>query len=367
MRKETKVNISLILFSTMIFLILSEFILRNTIIPVEKRESPFERGVIITDKIIGYRLRPNQNTIMSDGYFKEELITNKDGLRDIYNYSYKNPGLIAIGDSYTFGHGVAAKDTWVEQLQERLGVNVINAGVPGYSVWQYKYVLRDLYRKGYPIKLVLHAMPWNDFRGEASILKGPILPETCPVKDFRHANKKIHKKDFLETIAENKFFLYITTRTALGKLFYNAGSEILSFFKVNTTPGLDEELGQNIAITKKEIVEIVKFLDSIGAKLVIVNIGDITFVMPDKWQYHKRRHNYSKDCIRDAFTDWAKAQGIYFEDVTEGLKNEYVKKGKKRTSIALQTDNHYNKEAYKIIAEIFYEIITKNKLAESKI
>ncbi len=365
MRKETKINISLILFSAAIFLVLSEFILRNTIVPVEKRESHFEKGVIIRDKIIGYRLRPNQRTIMSDGYFKEELITNKDGLRDIYNYSYKNLGLIAIGDSYTFGHGIGAKDTWVEQLQERLGVNVVNAGVFSYAIWQYKYVLRELYRKGYPIKLVLYAMPWNDFRCEASILEGPIFSEGRLVNDPAYSNKKIRKKTFLETIVKNKLFLYITERLALGKLFYSVGSEILSFFKINTTPGLDEQLEQNIAVTRKEILEIVKFLDQVGARLVIVNIGDITFVMPDKWQRHQRRHKYSRDCVRNSFADWAKAHGIYFKDAVPELESEYLKNGKKRASIALQVDNHYNKGAYKIIAYVFYRIITENKLLGS--
>jgi hypothetical protein len=47
-------------------------------------------------------------------------------------------------DSYTFGLGLNAEDTWPEQLQEKLKVNVTNSGVLGYGSEHYKFVLDDL-------------------------------------------------------------------------------------------------------------------------------------------------------------------------------------------------------------------------------
>ena len=362
MRREIKVRIVLITVSILFFLIVAELVLRNTIIPVEKKEMPFEKSVTIKDDVLGYKLRPNQKTIMSDGYYREEVIINKDGLRNIFNDNYTNPGLIAIGDSYTFGEGVKDEETWVKQLQERLRVNVINAGVPGYNVWQYKYMLRYLYKKGYPIKIVLYAMPWNDIRSGTSIIMGPLGSKLDFQDKPGRQGEKIGKLTLIETIQKSRLYIYITRQSALGRLLYEAISEIFSYFRLKTTPTYDAELGRDIVITQKEILEMVNFLDQIGAKLIIVYIADISFAMPDKWQRYQRRHKYSRDCVRNSFADWAKARGIYFEDAVPELESEYLKSGKKRTSIALQVDNHYNKGAYRIIASVFYRIITKNKL-----
>ncbi|MDH3889833.1 MAG: SGNH/GDSL hydrolase family protein [candidate division Zixibacteria bacterium] len=58
--------------------------------------------------------------------------------------------IIAVGNSCTFGWGVSFADTWVHRLQSLLNeqipgrtVEIINAGVPGYSSFQGKRYLSD--------------------------------------------------------------------------------------------------------------------------------------------------------------------------------------------------------------------------------
>ena len=47
------------------------------------------------------------------------------------------PGaVLCLGDSTTFGWGVAEQDAWPNQLEARLGRPVTNGGVPGYSTFQ---------------------------------------------------------------------------------------------------------------------------------------------------------------------------------------------------------------------------------------
>jgi lysophospholipase L1-like esterase len=78
-------------------------------------------------------------TINSCGMRGPEIAEPKSGYR-----------IIAVGNSCTFGWGVAYRDTWVHQLQiilnEQLpgrSIELINAGVPGYSSHQGKRYLAD--------------------------------------------------------------------------------------------------------------------------------------------------------------------------------------------------------------------------------
>lgn len=69
--------------------------------------------------------------------------TNGLGLRDDAIPS-DQPWVLALGCSTTFGWGVGAGDAWPEQLEEMLGIEVINAGVPGHSSHQGRQFARTL-------------------------------------------------------------------------------------------------------------------------------------------------------------------------------------------------------------------------------
>ena len=61
--------------------------------------------------------------------------TSADGLRD-GPIPESEPWVLALGCSTTFGWGVAANEAWPDQLQAMLGVEVVNAGIPGHSTHQ---------------------------------------------------------------------------------------------------------------------------------------------------------------------------------------------------------------------------------------
>ena len=114
-------------------LVLAEIALRWTLYPIQ-RPYHFEQDAVIADPATGYRLATGSQTIMTDGHFRATVATDALGLRDRFDPALPDDGLIAIGDSQTFGHGVEARDSWPERLQMQLGVNVRNAGVFGYGV-----------------------------------------------------------------------------------------------------------------------------------------------------------------------------------------------------------------------------------------
>ncbi len=101
---------------------------------------------------------------------------NSDGLNETINYSVSKPKntfrIITIGDSYTYGLYINAKDNWTKKLEILLNKNancrnikrfeVMNLGVPGYDI---EYSIERFRLKGekYNPDLVLFFLKNDDF------------------------------------------------------------------------------------------------------------------------------------------------------------------------------------------------------------
>ncbi len=81
--KTYLINIFIVIFSLFTAVVLAEIVLRNSIVPIPKPDH-FSADVIKHDPLRGYKLVPNKNTIMSNGFFEEEIIVDKNGNRDVY-------------------------------------------------------------------------------------------------------------------------------------------------------------------------------------------------------------------------------------------------------------------------------------------
>ena len=102
------------------------------------------------DPEIGLHLRPGQRAYTHD----EVVETNTQGLRDREHPRERPAGtrrLLALGDSQTFGDGLALEETWPKQLETRLAREeparrweVLNAGISGTDTWQHARLLERL-------------------------------------------------------------------------------------------------------------------------------------------------------------------------------------------------------------------------------
>lgn len=116
------------------------------------------------DAEIAHVLRPNQH-----GYTHDKPISvNSHGLRDREYAAKPESGVrrvLAIGDSQTFGNGVALEDSWPKQVEQRLNENastggnqrweVLNAGIPGTDSWQHEIWMGRLLEVYHPDAVVL--------------------------------------------------------------------------------------------------------------------------------------------------------------------------------------------------------------------
>lgn len=139
------------------------------------------------DEILRYALRPEARTWA----FRNWVTTNALG--------YRSPApqpeqriLLALGDSMTFGYGVADEETLPARLEQRLeGWSVQNAAVPGYDLLQEIATYEGARGRLQPDALLLVFYP-NDLTSERAFLDatGVLRPqswdgeETCaPVTD----------------------------------------------------------------------------------------------------------------------------------------------------------------------------------------
>lgn len=74
--------------------------------------------------------------------------------------SQDNISIMTLGDSYTFGLGINADETYSYRIGKENGARVHNAGVPGYGIAQIVTRARNLVPEHEPDYLVVQYSPW---------------------------------------------------------------------------------------------------------------------------------------------------------------------------------------------------------------
>lgn len=139
-------NILLFTLSTIISLLVAEFVLREfTLFPVHGMNSNK-----VLDEHLLYRLNPELNGVDSDGFRNTQLLEEAD--------------IVTIGDSHTFGSNVHSKKSWPQTLARKTGATVYNMGIGGHGITQYRYMF-DLALKKNPKTIIVGLFPQNDFAG----------------------------------------------------------------------------------------------------------------------------------------------------------------------------------------------------------
>ena len=132
----------------------------------------YPAGFYVADKETGFALAPSFTGTMQSGAERIELATNPQGFRDA-PFGPKAPGtlrVLALGDSFAFGHGVRADEAYPKALERLLArpgrpVEVLNLGVPGYNTAQELALLRRAGAELDPDLVLLGCYVGNDLSG----------------------------------------------------------------------------------------------------------------------------------------------------------------------------------------------------------
>ncbi len=130
----------------------------------------------LADPRLLWVFRPGATGTWESDEFRERTTINSIGMRD-REVGPKRPGefrILAIGDSFTYGHGVGAEESWPRVLEDLLAervpdsgpVTVLNAGQPGYGIDQVFESFR-LRRLGLAPDLVVVGLHSTDVTDDA--------------------------------------------------------------------------------------------------------------------------------------------------------------------------------------------------------
>lgn len=139
-------------------------------------QSSAPQNLFVRDPELGAVLRPGFSE-RHRGYQNEYnvlLSINSLGLRDREFEKYPPAGserILLLGDSFAYGYGVEASETFPKQWEQKLNsqglraVEVVNAGVPSYDLWQEVKLARRLIPKLHPDRMVIAFFMGNDVPG----------------------------------------------------------------------------------------------------------------------------------------------------------------------------------------------------------
>jgi len=90
-----------------------------------------------------YTLKPGASCRFANVEYDNAYAINSAGLRDS-EADLKAPEIVALGDSYTMGAGVEARESFVDRLERLVGRKILNAGVSSFGTEREFRMLKRL-------------------------------------------------------------------------------------------------------------------------------------------------------------------------------------------------------------------------------
>jgi lysophospholipase L1-like esterase len=143
------------------------------------------------DDELFYTLRPGRCSFDSSE-FSTELAINHLGVRDS-EAALRAPEIVAIGDSYTMGWGIAEGERFSDLLAKQTGYRVLNTGVSSYGTAREVRLLDRI--DWSQLKYIVIQYDENDFH------------ENVLFQD-NHDTLKIHDSAFYEGVVRNEALLH---------------------------------------------------------------------------------------------------------------------------------------------------------------
>ncbi|HIK60795.1 MAG TPA: SGNH/GDSL hydrolase family protein [Planctomycetes bacterium] len=256
--------------------------------------------------------------------------------------------IVALGDSCTFGKGVAEADTWPRQLETLLGealspvrsVSVANLGVNGYSGTTYERILREV-GLGLEPDLVVVGFNLNDFPNAIRAVDEHVFGD-------RKARRLI-SQDLRDLLGRTATYRW------LRQAYYHSQREddwkqAEAFARGAKASSADGEAW----------IEQVKYLESIRDQASAIGAQTAVFLFPYESQVYLDSFDPTPiDRLRETCADLE----LPFVDLAEEFRRR-ARQSDPVGELFLKGDRyHPNREGYRIVAEEVKELVLAHKWA----
>ena len=331
------INLSLIIISTLFALFLSEIALRlmglNPLYVSPERDRFWKY-----DPLLGWAHQPGQEGIFETPQFRTMVRINENGLRD-RPHSYERQDdierILVLGDSFAWGYGVEESERFSQLLEGSLGVEVINAGVSGYSTDQELLWYKNEGIK-YETDLVILVLAGNDvgdndrqlvntiyYKPKFVIEEGQLIPTGYPVPKTSPQGRVVYSLSQRSSLAYFLVQRYFDLLSLYRKIRVNSDQESSP---VSGISAKSEPFKLTIAL----IDEMRDIAESRKAKFMIVTT--------DRWWNSPSRETY------EDFINALRTEGFLVLDVESmpGFSSE---------EMLIPNDGHWNQSGHEFVAE----------------
>lgn len=303
-----------------------------------------DRGMLqkSLNPLISYELTPNFKGVYAGSY----VSINSQGMRDFEYSTNKSDDtfrIIILGDSFTFGEGVAQDSNYPTLLEKKLNsyiykkkYEVLNFGVSGYNTIQEAELLKNKSLKYNPDLVIV----------------GYFIDDVEETKSFGRKPLQIKRTLLLrlyEFIIEHFYFAkYIQFR--LSDLTSKIG--IVLFPEYGTYfSSLYNNSSLNYVKTKKEFEKMANLTERENIKILVV-IFPVMTNLNDAYPYFSMHNQIIEECMNNNF---------HILDLFPYFKGKDV-----RDSIIGVYDAHPNEDSYKIAAEAIHKkLIGENLIPDA--
>jgi lysophospholipase L1-like esterase len=346
--RSVLINLSLINISTLIAILVSEIALRLMGLG-PMYVSPERDRFWKYDPLLGWAHEPGQEGIFETPQFRTRVWINDNGLRDrehAYQRQEDSERILVLGDSFAWGYGVEESDRFSERLEEALGIEVINAGVSGYSTDQELLWYEDEGTK-YETDLVIVVVAGNDvgdnhrqlvntiyYKPRFVIKEGQLVRTGYPVPETGLRGKSVY---FLSQRSALAYFLvqrYFDLRSLYGRLKADS-------VPANSVPSSTQAERKPFRLTIALLGEMRATAESKNAKFMIVTT--------DRWWNEPSGETY-KD-----FVAALQREGFLVLDV-ESLP------GFEPDEMVIPNDGHWNQAGHGFVADKIKAFIEVHQL-----
>ena len=222
------------------------------------------------DERLGWQMKPNlRSPSTNTGAYGVRLPGSKDRTLPI-------GGILASGDSFTFGSDVSDAESWPAYLETTIGVPVVNAAVPGWGTDQIVMHAEEMLDIARPQTLIVDFLWYDIGRAEEEINFGAYKPyytvedsrlvlHNVPVPPFEG---RVHELGLVRGLLGYSYAIY----WAAGRLSFDRWLGSINTQHQRATPG-----GTGERITCLLLQRLKERTDRSGMRLIMVmeyGVGD---------------------------------------------------------------------------------------------
>lgn len=344
------INLSLFVFSTLFALFLSEMALRlmglNPLYVSPERDQFWKY-----DSLLGWAHQPGQEGIFETPQFRTVVRINEKGLRDrehLYEREDDIERILVLGDSFAWGYGVEESERFSQLLEKSLDVEVINAGVSGYSTDQELLWYRNEGIK-YETDLVILVLAGNDvgdndrqlvnniyYKPRFVIEEGQLVSIGYPVP---------------KTSPQGRFTYSLSQRSALAYFLVQRYFDIRSFYGNLRVKAGNANAPESSTSSDHHALELtIALLDEIKATAESKKSG-FMIVATDRWWNGPSGATYAH------FISSMQKEEFLILDV-EAMPGFYP------AEMLIPNDGHWSREGHKFVADQIKDFIESNRLID---